>query len=34
MDYGMDIDGILGSDFISASNLVIDTKELLIYFSK
>jgi hypothetical protein len=28
MDYGMDIDGILGFDFISASNLVIDTKEL------
>ncbi|MGF6952313.1 hypothetical protein QF028_004818 [Neobacillus sp. B4I6] len=34
MDYGMDIDGILGFDFISASNLVIDTKELLIYISK
>ena len=28
MDYGMDIDGILEFDFISASNLVIDTKEL------
>ena len=34
MDYGMDIDGILGFDFISASKLVIDSKELLVYISK
>jgi hypothetical protein len=34
MDYGMELDGILGFDFISASNLIIDTKELLIYISK
>ncbi|MBO0994864.1 retropepsin-like aspartic protease [Bacillus sp. SD088] len=31
MDYGMDIDGILGFDFIKASNLIIDTKELSVY---
>lgn len=31
MDYGMNIDGILGFDFIRASNLVIDTEKLLVY---
>lgn len=34
MDYGMNIDGIVGFDFISASNLVIDTKKLLVHVSK
>lgn len=29
MNYGMQIDGILGFDFIRAVGLVIDTKELL-----
>ncbi|WP_235792762.1 hypothetical protein [Virgibacillus salidurans] len=31
MDYGMDIDGILGFDFISNSNLVIDTRKMMVY---
>ncbi|GIN59343.1 hypothetical protein J8TS2_36620 [Lederbergia ruris] len=31
MDYGMDIDGILGFDFIKASSLIIDMKKLLVY---
>jgi hypothetical protein len=30
MNYGMQIDGILGFDFIQAANLIIDSKELLI----
>lgn len=30
MDYGIEIDGILGFDFIRASSLIIDMKELLI----
>ena len=33
MDYGMNIDGIVGFDFISASNLVIDTKKLFVHVS-
>jgi hypothetical protein len=33
MDYGIEIDGILGFDFIQSSKLVIDTKELLVYTS-
>lgn len=28
MNYGMEIDGILGFDFIQAAGLVIDSKEL------
>ena len=34
MDYGMEIDGILGFDFISSARLVIDTKTMLVYTSK
>jgi hypothetical protein len=34
MEYGMEIDGILGFDFIQSSKLVIDSKELLIYLSE
>ena len=34
MDYGMEIDGILGFDFIQASNLVIDSKTLNVFPSK
>lgn len=34
MDYGIDLDGILGFDFLSASNLVIDTSKLLVYISE
>lgn len=33
MDYGLEIDGIIGFDFIQSSKLVIDTKELLVYTS-
>jgi hypothetical protein len=33
MDYGLEIDGILGFDFIQSSKLVIDTKDLLVYTS-
>jgi hypothetical protein len=33
MDYGLEIDGILGFDFIKSSKLVIDSKELLVYIS-
>jgi hypothetical protein len=33
MDYGLEIEGILGFDFIQSSKLVIDTKELLVYKS-
>jgi hypothetical protein len=31
MDYGMEINGIIGFDFISAANLLIDTKNMLVY---
>jgi hypothetical protein len=31
MDYGMEISGIVGFDFISAANLLIDTKNMLVY---
>jgi hypothetical protein len=31
MDYGMEINGIIGFDLISAANLLIDTKNLLVY---
>lgn len=31
MDYGMEINGIIGFDFIKAANLVIDTKNMLVY---
>jgi hypothetical protein len=34
MDYGMKIDDILGFDFISAAQLVIDTKNLLVHTSR
>ncbi|MFZ3591355.1 retropepsin-like aspartic protease [Bacillus sp. DJP31] len=34
MDYGMDIDGILGFDFISVSNLIIDTEKMMVYASE
>lgn len=34
MDYGMDMDGILGFDFICASNVIIDARELLVYTSE
>ncbi|MNN85679.1 hypothetical protein D3C81_2029990 [compost metagenome] len=30
MDYGMEIDGILGFDFIQSAGLVIDFKELIV----
>ncbi|CAM4292005.1 retropepsin-like domain-containing protein [Paenibacillus alkaliterrae] len=30
MDYGMEIDGILGFDFIQSAGLVIDSKELTV----
>lgn len=30
MDYGMEIDGILGFDFIQSAGLVIDSKELIV----
>ncbi|AHV95116.1 retropepsin-like aspartic protease [Paenibacillus sabinae] len=30
IDYGMEIDGILGFDFIQSAGLVIDSKELLV----
>jgi septum formation inhibitor-activating ATPase MinD len=33
MDYGLDIDGILGFDFISAAGLIIDTKQMIVYTS-
>lgn len=33
MDYGIEIDGILGFDFIQSSKIVIDAKELLVYTS-
>lgn len=33
MDYGMRFDGILGSDFISSTKLVIDTNTMLVYRS-
>lgn len=31
MDYGMEIDGIIGFDLIQAANLVIDSEKLLVY---
>jgi hypothetical protein len=31
MDYGIDIQGIIGFDFIRAANLVIDTVDMRIY---
>lgn len=31
MDYGLEIDGILGFDFISEAKLIIDSKELSVY---
>jgi hypothetical protein len=31
MDYGLEINGIIGFDFISAANLLIDTKNMLVY---
>jgi hypothetical protein len=34
MDYGLEIDGILGFDFIQSSKLVIDSKDLLVYLSE
>lgn len=34
MDYGIEIDGILGFDFIRSANLVIDTNKMLVYISK
>jgi hypothetical protein len=34
MDYGIEIDGILGFDFICSANLVIDTNKMLVYMSK
>lgn len=34
MDYGLDLDGILGFDFISAAALVIDTKQSIVYSAK
>jgi len=34
MDYGLNIDGILGFDFISSTKLVIDTNTILVYTSK
>jgi hypothetical protein len=33
MEYGMEIDGIIGFDFINAAELVIDTKKLLAYLT-
>ena len=32
MDYGFDIDGILGTDFLRASKAVIDMDKLMIRF--
>lgn len=34
MDYGIDIQGIIGFDFIHAASLVIDTSEMWIYPKK
>jgi len=31
MDYGIEIQGIVGFDFIRAANLVIDTVEMRVY---
>jgi hypothetical protein len=31
MDYGLDIDGILGFDFISAAGLIIDARQMIVY---
>jgi hypothetical protein len=30
MDYGMEIDGIIGFDFMKAAGLVIDTKSMVV----
>jgi hypothetical protein len=30
MEYGLELDGILGFDFISAAELIIDTKKLIV----
>ncbi|BBH23034.1 hypothetical protein Back11_43790 [Paenibacillus baekrokdamisoli] len=30
MDYGLEIDGIIGFDFMKAAGLVIDTKEMVV----
>lgn len=32
MDYGMEIDGIIGSDFMKAARLVIDTQSMSVKF--
>ncbi|SOC24993.1 aspartyl protease [Ureibacillus xyleni] len=34
MDYGMEIAGILGFDFISAAKLVIDMENMMVYSAK
>lgn len=34
MDYGFDLDGIIGFDFISDAELVIDTKQSIVYSAK
>ncbi|MEX2460041.1 MAG: retropepsin-like aspartic protease [Paenibacillaceae bacterium] len=34
MDYGIDLDGIIGFDFITAAELVIDTKQLIVYAAR
>ena len=34
MEYGLEIDGILGFDFIQSSKLVIDSKELQVFVSQ
>lgn len=34
MDYGLNIDGILGFDFIRSTKIVIDTNTMLVYTSK
>jgi hypothetical protein len=33
MDYGIDIQGIIGFDFLRAAKLVIDTDKMLVYSS-